>query len=680
MSDEPQEPTTEFNIPKSINVKDVSTTSTEKETPSPAPKARQTRAKKKPASTRKSTKTSAAKDKPKPKSSANSEASATKQSPKVEKQQSEPTNAGLNYADDLLHVMQSSQKLATHLLNHTPEHIAPSSGMADPMNVGKSFGDLILNLMTHPQHLMQAQYSLWNEHMKLWQSMAMRATGKPSEPVAVPEKGDKRFRHEDWEKNEIFDFIKQSYLITARWLIDTVDSVEGLDQHTKHKVVFHTKQLVDAFSPTNFPLTNPEVLRTSLETGGDNFIRGLNNFLKDLDRGNGQLQISQTDMDYFEVGKNVATTPGKVVFQNDLFQLLQYTPTTEKVYKKPLLIFPPWINKYYIMDLQPANSLIRWIVSKGYTVFVVSWVNPDERLAKKSFEDYMREGAFEALNAVKLATGEDEVNTIGYCIGGTMLGSTLAYMAAHDDNRITSATFFAAQLDFVDAGDLNVFIDDEQLKSLEKRMEAHGYLDGNDMAQTFNMLRANDLIWSYVVNNYLLGKEPFRFDLLFWNADATRMPMNLHSYYLREFYLNNRLSKGELKFGDTVLDLSKVKASIYMQSSKEDHIAPAKSVFNSHKLFCGSDDVTFMVAGSGHIAGVINHPDAKKYMYWTNKQTSENLDDWWSGAEEHPGSWWPEWELWLRKKSGTKVAARIPGDGKLDVLEDAPGSYVLIKS
>jgi len=585
-------------------------------------------------------------------------------------------------SDELLEVVQNSQKVFQQVINQQAEHIHSPTGMADPMNVATSFADLMVHWMSHPQHVMRAQYNLWQQYMQLWQSMVMRSFGQEVEPVAMPERGDKRFRHEDWEKVDIFDFIKQTYLITARWLVETVESVEGMDEHTKKKVVFHTQQLIDAFSPTNFPLTNPEVLRTSMETGGENLVKGLNNLLKDLERGKGQLQISQTDMEYFEVGRNVATAPGKVVYQNDIFQLLQFTPTTAKVYEKPLLIFPPWINKYYILDLRPENSFIRWMVDQGYTVFVTSWVNPDERLARKSFEDYMREGIFEALDAVEQATGSREVNAIGYCIGGTLLGSSLAYMAANGDDRISSATFFAAQLDFTEAGDLHVFIDDEQLKSLERRMEqAGGYLEGADMAQTFNMLRANDLIWSYVVNNYMLGKEPFRFDLLFWNADATRMPKNLHIFYLREFYQHNNLAEGRLKFGDTVLDLSKVKIPIFMQSSQTDHIAPCKSVFKSHRLF-GGDDVNFMVAGSGHIAGVINHPDANKYMYWMNKKDKQpaTLEDWWKNAQETPGSWWPEWERWLRPKSGPQVSARLPGDRKLKIIEDAPGAYVKVKS
>jgi polyhydroxyalkanoate synthase len=397
-----------------------------------------------------------------------------------------------------------------------------------------------------------------------------------------------------------------------------------------------------------------------------------------LERGKGQLAIRQTDMEYFEVGRNIATTPGKVVYRNDLLELIQYVPTTEQQYEIPLLIFPPWINKFYILDLQPTNSFVKWATAQGYTVFVASWVNPDGERAKKTFEDYMREGIFDGLDAVEKATGSKKTNVIGYCIGGTLLSATLAYMAAKGDDRINSATFFAAQADFSEAGDLQVFIDDEQLQSMEEMMRASGgYLDGSKMATTFNMLRSNDLIWSFVVNNYLLGKDPMRFDLLYWNADATRMPIAMHMFYLRECYKNNNLAKGKMELGGVTLDLSKVKVPVFLQSAREDHIAPYRSVYKSTKLFGGP--ITFMMAGSGHIAGVINHPDAKKYQHWTNEKLPATVEDWIAGATETPGSWWNYWDKWLSAKSGSKVAARVPGDRKLKVIEDSPGSYVKMK-
>jgi len=443
-------------------------------------------------------------------------------------------------------------------------------------------------------------------------------------------------------------------------------------------VEFYTRQFADAFAPTNFLLTNPEVMRATLETSGENLVKGLDNLIADIERGRGELSIRQS-ADGFVIGENIATAPGKVVFRNKLIELLQFSPTTEQVHERPLLIFPPWINKFYILDLRPENSFIRWLVGQGYTVFVVSWANPDSDLAQMGFEDYMRDGIFAALDAVKDATGVEDPNCVGYCIGGTLLAATLAYMAAKKDTRVHSATFWAAQTDFSEAGDLSVFVDEAQLEALEQQMkQAGGVLDGAKMAGTFNMLRANDLIWSFVINNYMLGKSPMPFDLLYWNSDTTRMPEKLHLSYLRQCYKDNALALGKMMLGGVKLDLSKVKVPVYLQSAKEDHIAPANSVFKATKLFGGP--VRFIIAGSGHIAGVINPPAAKKYQYWTNEKKTQTVDGWRSGATEHSGSWWPDWDRWLSALSGEKIPARQPGDGKLKVLGDAPGDYVKVKS
>jgi len=583
-------------------------------------------------------------------------------------------------AEHMSQAVDASRKLVAAYLEarKTPQQHFDSL-FGDPLNLGGAFSKLIVSLAGDPMQLHRAHADLWQRYWSLWQYAVQRSLGQEPPPAIEPDNGDKRFRHEDWSNNLVFDVIKQSYLLTSQWLQDVVAKSPDLDDETRHKVEFFTKQATDAFSPSNFFWTNPEVLRTTIEERGENLVRGLNNVLADLVRGKGDLAIRQTDMEYFEVGRNLATTPGKVVFQNEILQLIQFEPMTAEVCKRPLLIFPPWINKYYILDLRSDNSFIRWCLERGLTVFIVSWVNPDSRLARKTFEDYMVEGIFTALDAVEAATGEREVNAIGYCIGGTLLSAALAYMAAKGDKRIASATFFAAQADFSEAGDLRVFIDDQQLRSIEERMnEAGGVLEGSKMANTFNMLRANDLIWSFVVNNYLLGKEPFRFDLLFWNADATRMPKALHLFYLREFYRNNKLARGELELCGEKLDLSKVKIPVFLQSSREDHIAPAKSVFKMTKLFGGPCE--FIVAGSGHIAGVINPPSAQKYQHWIGKAGAGNLDDWWASAQERPGSWWPHWLEWLKPLSGAKVPARFPGDGKLKVIEDAPGSYVRQRS
>jgi polyhydroxyalkanoate synthase len=458
-----------------------------------------------------------------------------------------------------------------------------------------------------------------------------------------------------------------------------VGGVEGVDPLTKRRVEFFTRMLTDAFSPSNFLLSNPAALREAMETRGESVLRGVENFAADLERGGGQLAISQTDFSRFKVGENVATAPGKVVFQNDLIQLLQFTPSTPTVHEIPLLIFPPWINKFYILDLRPENSMIRWLASQGFTVFVASWVNPDVKLATKTFEDYLNEGFYAAIEAVAAQTGVATVNTVGYCIGGTMLSCALAHMAAHGDHRIASATFFAAQQDFTEAGDLLIFTNEDWLKDLETRMDAGGgVLAGQTMADTFNALRSNDLIWSFFVNNYLLGKEPKPFDLLFWNADQTRMPKSLHLFYLRNFYRDNALAAGTLELAGERLDLGKVATPIYVQSSRDDHIAPAKSVYKGARLFGGP--VTFTLAGSGHIAGVINPPAANKYQHWTNDALPPTLEEWMAGARESPGSWWTHWAAWLKARSGGEVDARDPAAGPLRPLEDAPGSFVKVRS
>jgi polyhydroxyalkanoate synthase len=456
-----------------------------------------------------------------------------------------------------------------------------------------------------------------------------------------------------------------------------VQGTEGLDAKTAQKVDFYTRQFVDAMSPANFVMTNPEVLRRTAETGGANLLKGLTNLLSDLERGKGKLRIRMTDDSKFKVGENIAVTPGKVVFQNDLMQLIQYAPTTETVYKRPLVIFPPWINKFYILDLRPKNSLIRWAVEQGHTVFVASWVNPDEHLSQKGFDDYMKEGVLAALDAIEAATGERAVNAIGYCLGGTLLATTLAYMAVKKDTRIKTATYFVTMTDFEESGELGVFIDEEQLQGLEQRMEKRGFLDGREMATTFNMLRANDLIWSFVVNNYLLGQEPFPFDLLYWNDDSTRMPAKMHSFYLRRMYQANDLCKpGGITLLGTAIDLRKIKVPSYLVSTREDHIAPWKSTYRGTQLYSGP--VRFVLAASGHIAGVVNPPEGGKYSHWVNEELPASPDEWFAGATELAGSWWPDWQRWVSGQDKAMVPARVPGEGKLPALEDAPGSYVRV--
>lgn len=575
-------------------------------------------------------------------------------------------------------IASRSQKL---LQDFSERYKADGPQPADPLNLTQTFMDFTSRMLADPNRLLQAQMELWQQYMKLWQVTAQRMMGQKVDPLAEPAKGDKRFNDPAWKDEVVFDYLKQSYLLTARWLQGTVKEVEGVDDKTAKKVDFYTRQFIDAMSPSNFAMTNPQVVKATVESKGENLLKGLQNLLTDLERGKGRLAIRQTDMDAFKVGGNVATTPGKVVYQNDVMQLIQYAPSTEEVYETPLLIVPPWINKFYILDLKPENSFIKWATEQGYTVFVVSWVNPDERLSKLVFEDYMKQGPLAALGAIEQATGQRKVSAIGYCIGGTLMAATLAYMAARGDDRIAACTFFTAQVDFTEPGELGVFIDEDQLAGIEGMMSKKGYLEGSEMATTFNMLRANDLIWSFVVNNYLMGKDPFPFDLLYWNADATRMPSALHSYYLRNMYQKNLLSQpGGLVIDNVPIDLRKIAIPVYIQAGKEDHIAPSRSVYKATQLYTGP--VRFMLAGSGHIAGVVNPPRNKKYQHWLN-ETEKNpptLAEWQAGAKEFPGSWWHDWDKWLSAKSGPKVPARVPGAGALPAIEDAPGSYVKVRS
>ncbi len=549
----------------------------------------------------------------------------------------------------------------------------------DPMHISGAFLELFSRMMIDPARLWEVQVAFWQDYMKLVQATTQRFLGEKTSPVIEPDNKDKRFKDAAWNDNVLFDFIKQSYLLTARWMQKTVNTTDGLDSHTAKKIDFYTRQFVDAMAPSNFLMTNPEVLKVTLESNGENLVKGLQNLLEDLERGDGTLRISMTDYDAFKVGKNLAITKGKVVFQNDLMQLIQYSPTTEKVHKTPMLIVPAWINKFYILDLQPENSFVKWLVEQGYTVFMISWVNPDEKLGRKRFDDYLLEGPLAALDIIEKITGEKEVTATGYCLGGTLLAITLAYLKAKKQgNRIKSATFLTTMIDFSEAGELSVFIDEEQLQALENRMESTGYLEGKDMAVTFNMLRANDLIWSFVVNNYLLGKDPFPFDLLYWNSDSTRMPATMHSFYLRNMYQKNLLiTPDAITLAGVKINLRTVDTPAYFLSTREDHIAPWKSTYAATQIFKGP--VKFVLAASGHIAGVINPPAKRKYCHWVNDKSPASADAWLNYSKEVAGSWWDHWHRWNQSFSGSKVAARKPGGGKFKPLQDAPGSFVTVQ-
>ncbi len=582
----------------------------------------------------------------------------------------DPAVLGRSMAD----IAERSQRIVTDWLRRQ----ADEEHDADPLNIGNAFLEMTARMMANPGKLMQAQLGFWQDYMTLWQNTARRMMGMEAEAVIDAPATDRRFKDDAWKENEVFDFIKQSYLLSARFVQDVVRHVDGLDPKTAQKVDFYARQFVDAMSPSNFLLTNPVVLRKTAETGGENLLKGLNNLLSDLERGKGKLHIKMTDMEAFRLGENIGISPGKVVYQNELMQLIQYTPTTDQVLKRPLLIAPPWINKFYILDLRERNSFVRWAVAQGHTVFMISWVNPDERLAEKGFEDYMNEGYLAALDAIERATGERDVNAIGYCLGGTLLGSTLAYMAAKRDERIRSATFFVTMMDFTEAGELGVFIDEEQLRSLEEKMNKRGYLEGSEMANTFNMLRANDLIWSFVVNNYLLGNDPFPFDLLYWNADSTRMPARMHSFYLRKMYQENLLAKPNgISLGGVPIDLGRIKTPAYFLSTREDHIAPWKSTYRGTQLLSGPK--RFVLAASGHIAGVVNPPEGGKYSHWINTELPPDAEAWLGNATEIAGSWWPDWHRWVSGQAKELVPARVPGAGKLKAIEDAPGSYVRVR-
>jgi polyhydroxyalkanoate synthase len=550
----------------------------------------------------------------------------------------------------------------------------------DPLNMSNSLMQVMNQVWSDPQKAVQNNIELTQNYLNLWSNVTQRFMGQHIDPLYKSQGKDNRFKDEAWENHPMFDFIKQSYFMNAAWMQDIVKQVEGLTPKEEKKLEFYTKMIIDAMAPTNFAMTNPEVLKETLASNGANLVKGAENLYKDMAKSKGQnFKITTTDFNAFEVGKNLAVTPGKVVYQNDLIQLIQYSPLTEKVYKTPVVIMPAWINKYYILDLQDKNSYVRWLVEQGYTVFMISWVNPNETLGHKTFDDYMLEGPLSALKAVQEITGEKDTHFMGYCLGGTLLAATIAYLKAKKTTPfpIKTATFLTSLVDFNEAGDLGVFIDDEQLSVLEKRMSEKGYLDGHEMAQTFSMIRANDMIWSFYVNNYLMGKDPFPFDILYWNADSTRLPAKMHSFYLRNMYEKNLLVKpNALKLCDTPIDLRNVDIPVYILSTREDHITPWESTYSGTQIYSGP--VRFTLSGSGHVAGVVNHPSRNKYNHWTNDKIAKTSKEWLATAKDNAGSWWTDWNTWAAKQSGEKIAARSIKEGKKP-LENAPGAYVKLR-
>ena len=560
----------------------------------------------------------------------------------------------------------------------TPREGARPQPSAEVVDIARTLGQVIERWTSDPSRVAEAQRAYSTGFLELWTSTLKRLSGEAAEPVVRADPKDARFKDPEWSDHPVFDFIKQAYLLTSRWADGLVAGAEGLDAHTRHKAAFYVKLLSNAASPSNFLPTNPELIRETIASKGENLVRGMQMLAEDLQAGKGDLRIRQTDGSGFEVGRNLATTPGKVVFRSDLFELIQYAPTTEMVRTRPLLIVPPWINKFYVLDLTAEKSLIRWAVDQGLTVFCISWVNPDARHASLSFDAYMRDGILAAADVAREICGTADVDATGYCVGGTLLSVTLAWLAARGDRRIASGTLMTTQVDFTHAGDLKVFVDEDQIAAVEAKMASAGYLEGASMANAFNMIRSNDMIFPYIVNNYMKGKAPFPFDLLYWNSDATRMPAANHSFYLRGCYLNNDLARGRMEMFGERLDLQKIEVPVYHLATREDHIAPATSVFLGAQLFGGP--VRFVLAGSGHIAGVVNPPAKMKYQYWVGREPKGELQHWLDHAEEKPGSWWPDWRAWLAGMDATTVDARVPGEAGFPALGDAPGEYVKVRS
>ncbi len=574
-------------------------------------------------------------------------------------------------------IADSSMQLLKGFLSR--EQQAHHISMGEALHFTRMFQAFVSRSMMDPTKIVGAQMAFWNNYSSLMRNLTYRFFGQSAPAVAQPAKSDRRFKSQAWEQNPLFDYIKQTYLISADYMRALVKDTEGLDEQTAKKLEFYTEQFVDAMSPTNFLATNPDVVRETLESKGQNLLKGFKNILEDMENGEGQLKIKMTDTSAFEVGKNIATTPGKVIYQNDMMQLIQYSPTTKDVNKIPVLVIPPWINRYYILDLNEKKSYVKWMVDQGYTVFLISWVNPDEKHQDKGFDAYMKEGPLEAMDIIEKVTGEPQVHTIGYCLGGTLQATTLAYLTAKKKDRVKTSTFFTSLINFEFPGELEVFIDEEQIQNLENKMSKKGFLEGKSMATTFNMLRANDLIWSYFVNNYLLGREPLPFDILYWNSDSTNLPARMHSFYLRNMYQRNLLKDpGGINVAGVDIDVSKIKVPSYFVSTVEDHIAPWKSTYQGATLFSGP--VKFVLGGSGHIAGIVNPEVPGKYNHWTNTKLPATSDEWLKGAKEQQGSWWTDWNKWVSGQDGEKVPARKPGtNAKYKAIEDAPGSYVRAK-
>jgi polyhydroxyalkanoate synthase len=582
-------------------------------------------------------------------------------------------DASVEFAANLAEATQLTQAIWSKLA----EAPAPKeTGDTDPLNTLPVMAELARALWSDPSKLAEATVNYWTAQQAIWQSAMSKFMGNAPGPMPEIPEGGKRFSHKQWSENALYECLKNSYLLTAGFIQDQVMAAPDMDKRDKRKAAFLVRNAVEAMNPANFFALNPEVLEATQAENGANLVRGLKMMLEDVTRGKGKLLIRQTDMDAFQVGRNMAVTPGKVIWQNKIAQLIQYAPSTDQVGARPFLFVPPWINKYYVVDLNPKKSMMRWLVEQGHSVFIISWVNPDARQADETWDSYLKT-VMEIIDVVRAETGEDKVNLGSYCIGGTLAGTLLAYMGKMGDERVGSATFFTAQLDFEDAGELQVFVDEKTLTMVDQQMD-EGYLPADTMASAFNSLRANDLIWGYIVNNYMLGKDPFPFDLLYWNSDSTAMPAHVHHFYLDQFYIHNALAKGTLRVLDTDISMADITVPVYHVATREDHIAPANSVYRGAQMMTGAK-VRFVLSGSGHIAGVVNPPAAEKYQYWTaQKLEAPDVETWRAKAKETAGSWWPDWNKWLHAQDRRKVEARVPGAVN-GVIEDAPGSYVRVR-
>ena len=568
---------------------------------------------------------------------------------------------------------QASERALPLIHAYMERHGGGPAGSLEPLlALQERFASFLGVLMANPRRLAELQFEYWSAWAGLWQNALAKMQGEKANDLYTPAAGDRRFRSEDWNENVLFDFIKQSYLMTSDWMQRVVRGTEGLDPAVKEQLDFYTRQFADAMAPTNFVLTNPEVLRETIRSGGENLVKGLENLLEDFERGHGELKISTTDYERFRPGENIAATKGSVIYQNRVMQLIQYAPSTDRAFQKPLLIVPPWINKYYILDLRPENSLVKWLVEQGHTVFMISWVNPGPELSNLRFDDYMRDGILSALDEIEKTCGERGANVIAYCIGGTLLTMTLAWLKAKGmEDKISSATFMTTLIDFEHAGDLKLFTDKNSLAAIESAMKTTGVLSGDYLQKTFAMLRANDMIWSFVINNYLLGREPFPFDLLYWNEDSTNMPASMHADYLRNMYLENKLIEPEaLEIAGVKIDVRSIATPSYFLSTRDDHIAPWKATFSGYTAFSGPKK--FTLSSSGHVAGVVNPPAAGKYCFWSSSENTPSPDKWLEHADETKGSWWTDWQAWVAPYAGGKTAARTAPHE----LEPAPGSYV----